>query len=481
MSLHISSYGTLPTPTQPAIEERGYQTRLIERTRGSYATGHRAPLAVAPTGSGKTIIIAAIAAGANRKRRRTLVVEHRRELIRQACAKLAWAGVPHGVIAAGFDRSPDERVQVCSIQTVVRRLGDLPAFDLVVVDEAHHTCAETYRALIAAQPQAKLLGVTATPARLDGKGLGIEHGGPFDDLLLGPTTAELIAAGFLARVRCFVAGQPPDFDSVRVQAGDYVAEDAAEVINTAVITGNAVDEYRQRADHQRALVYCCTVRHAEAVAETFRVAGYRAVCIHGKTPAAERDALIARLGTGEIEVLTSCEILGEGIDVPAVGAVILLRPTKSLVLHRQQIGRGMRPAAGKDALIVLDHVGNVLAHGLPEQEPAWSLAGVPKKPRSAVLLVKPCPTCGALNALAARSCSACGHAWLDARLRPLPQVRPGHLVEQTSERLAAIRNMSYREVVSQRRSEAELRVYARHRGYDLGWVGHRLREQGGAS
>jgi superfamily II DNA or RNA helicase len=251
----------LPTSIlQPtaAIELRGYQADLIEKIRASFAAGHRAPLAVAPTGSGKTVIFAAIAAGANRKRRHTLVVEHRRELIRQACAKLAWAGVPHGVIAAGFDPSPDELMQVCSIQTVVRRLGDLPAFDLIIIDEAHHAVAETYRALIAAQPQARVLGFTATPARLDGRGLGIAHGGPFDDLVLGSTTSELIDAGWLASVRCFAPTDSPDLSGVRVVGGDFAPEAAAEVLNKPRITGNAVDEYRQRADHQRALVYCCT-------------------------------------------------------------------------------------------------------------------------------------------------------------------------------------------------------------------------------
>jgi superfamily II DNA or RNA helicase len=470
-------------PAQPdaTIEQRDYQTRQIEALRASFATGHRSPLAVLPTGGGKTVVFSVIAAGANRKQRCTLVVEHRRELIRQACAKLAWAGVPYGVIASGFEPSPDERLQVCSIQTVVRQLGDLPAFDLIIIDEAHHACAETYRALIKSQPKARLLGFTATPARLDGKGLGREHGGPFDALVLGPKTAELITGGFLAPVRCFSPADRPDLSGVRVRAGDYVAEEAAEAVNKPRITGDAIAEYRQRADRQPAIAFCCTVAHAAAVAAAFCGAGYHAAAVSGTTPKVERDALIAGLGDGSIEVLCSCDLISEGLDVPAVGAVLLLRPTKSLVLHRQQIGRGMRPAPDKDALIVLDHVGNVIAHGLPEQEPGWSLDGVPKRPRISVPLVKTCPACSALNRLGVRTCNACGHTWPETPPRELPRVRPGELAELTPDRLAALRGLPYRDAVSGDLSEAELRVYARERGYRRGWVEHVMRAQGRVS
>jgi superfamily II DNA or RNA helicase len=179
-------------------------------------------------------------------------------------------------------------------------------------------------------------------------------------------------------------------------------------------------------------------------------------------------------------VLCSCALIDEGLDVPSVSVVIQLRPTQSLVLDRQQIGRGMRPEPGK-VLTVLDHVGNTFRHGLPEQEPEWSLAGVPKKPRIAPLLVRTCRACGAFSALRARSCSTCGHTWPEAPLRALPQVRPGELAELTAERLAAIRSMNYHDVINGRLSEAELHVYAQHREYDRRWVGHVMRAQAARS
>jgi DNA repair protein RadD len=133
-----------------------------------------------------------------------------------------------------------------------------------------------------------------------------------------------------------------------------------------VVTGGAVKEYRAGADHLPAIAYGCRVAHAEAIAAAFRQAGYRAACSHGRSPAAKRDALIQGLAAGAVEILASGDLISEGLDVPSVGAVILLRPTQSLVLAMQQIGRGMRPAAGNECLRILDHAGNCLNHGLPE-------------------------------------------------------------------------------------------------------------------
>lgn len=455
---------------------RPYQSDCVEALRRSYATGHRAPLLQLATAGGKTIVFTSVADGARRKAKRALITVHRRELLRQAVEKLAVAEIHPGIIAAGADPDYGAMTQVGSVQTIVGRLDKLPPFDLLIFDEAHHARAGQWRKLIEAQPQARLLGVTATPCRLDGQGLGVQAGGCFDDLILGPEVQELIDGGFLSAARCFVPEAAIDLRGVRTQHGDFIKSDLARAVGAARITGDAVGAYRLRADHQPGIAYCVSIAHAEEVANAFLAAGYRARMICGKTPTAERDAAIAGLGSGEVELLCSCDLISEGLDVPAVAAVILLRPTQSLVLHRQQVGRGMRVAPGKAFLVVNDHVGNCLQHGLPTTPVKWSLDGIERKPK-----LPPgwtCEECGCRNPIDVRLCEACGTARsTTGHPREPLAVADGDLAELSDDTLAALRAMSYRELVAEQRTEAELRAYAIEKGYKLGWVWHRMQEQ----
>lgn len=463
-----------------ALKLRDYQIDAIEGLRASYRNGNRAPLLQLATGSGKTLIFGDITRSAAARGKRVLIVAHRRELIRQASDKLDWAGVPpHGILAAGgLDRDHDRAVLVGSIQTIARRLDRLPQFDLVVFDEAHHARAETWAGLIEHQSNAWLLGVTATPARTDGRGLGIEADGHFDDLVLGPSTAELIKGGWLSPVRCFVPERRVDTARLHVRAGEYAAEEAAEAASTRAIVGSVLDHYAKRADHQPAIVFCATVKHAEFIAAEFRGAGYRAHCVHGGLPRNERDDLLLGLGNGDVEILTSCDLISEGLDVPAVACIIALRPTKSLVLHRQQIGRGMRPMPGKNALIVNDHVGNCLTHGLPEIEPAWSLAGVDKGEPP----VWQCPECGCVNPLAQTHCAGCGCERPGAEgggRRGAPPRAPGTLAEMSVDDWVIA--LPHREFVARfvlgELSETQAYAYAAACGYRRGWVWHLMQQR----
>jgi DNA repair protein RadD len=440
-----------------SIVLRPYQAAAVDALRHAYRAGHRAPLFQLPTGGGKTIVFAEIIRSAKARGTRVLVLVHRRELIRQACEKLDWAGVSYGIIAPGFDPNPDELVQVASVQTVRRRLATLPHFDFLILDEAHHGRARTWLDIIEAQPQARLLGVTATPARLDGKGLGIAAGGIFDTVVTGPSIRELVELSFLAPSRVFVPQSLIDLRGVRTRGGDFVAGDLAKRVDKRAVSGDAVEHYRMRANHAAAIAFGCTVAHCEHVAEQFREAGYRSECVHGGLKTRERDRLIAGLGTGEVEVLTSCDLISEGLDVPSVSAVILLRPTKSLVLHMQQVGRGMRPAPRKTALVVNDHAGNTLRHGLPDQERIWSLDGVEKGPPPEIEIAED------------------GEAREPTRRPPAEIV--DNLEEVTAERIAVLAGMSYQQITQFKLPEAELRAYANLRGYKIGWAWHRLREQ----
>ena len=179
-------------------------------------------------------------------------------------------------------------------QTLARRLDTLPEFNLIIPDEAHHCRAEQWEMLINSQPQARLLGVTATPARLDGKGLGRKAGSFFDVLVIGPEVKELTEQGYLSPARCFVPERRLDLGGIKTVAGDYDRHGLEQVVNAKII-GDATLTYFEHADHQPAIAYCISIQHAEATAQAFRQAGYRSASISGKTPTTERDALIAGL------------------------------------------------------------------------------------------------------------------------------------------------------------------------------------------
>lgn len=453
----------------------------VTNLRSEYSAGRRAPLLVAPTGAGKTIILSAVAYGSQARGKRTLIVAHRRELIRQASAKLTETGVPHGIIAPGFTPSR-EMTQVGSIQTVGKRLDKMPPFDLIVVDEAHHSIAGQYKQLIDSQPQAKLLGVTATPERLDGKGLGVSCGGCFDSLVMGPAIGDLIEQEFLVPSRVFAPAEAPDLSSIRTKMGDYDTAGLLSAVDTPTLTGDALAHYTRHASGLPAIAFCITVQHARNVAAMFREAGWRAVCAHGGMPPAARDAAIRGLATGAVQVLTTCDLISEGLDVPSVGAVILLRPTKSLGLYTQQVGRGLRPAAGKKHLIVLDHAGNTLLHGLPDTPRQWSLDGRAKKQPPAS--VRQCTKCFAMYP-PQPVCPECGHCEVSASddgpgaARELQQI-DGDLAEVDQDRISYVRAAPLRDLLHRAKTEADLREIARIRGYKPGWIFHIMQQRRGA-
>jgi superfamily II DNA or RNA helicase len=454
------------------VKLRPYQEKMIEDTREAFRRGARRPLVVAATGAGKTVFFGFIAQRTAAKGRSVLVLCHRRELIRQASRKLNDAGVPHGIIARGHTATR-ERVQVASVQTLGRRLGDprYPAPDLIVVDEAHHATAGQWRDVINAYPNARVLGVTATPERLDGKGLGAEAGGVFDALVLGPSAGDLIKAGFLSPARVFAPPERPDLSGIRTVGGDYQAGALAEAMQRPKLVGDAIQHYARHALGQPAILFSPSVAHAEAMAEAFRQAGWRAAAASGATPAAERDAAIHGLGTGAVQVLCSCDLISEGLDVPAVAAVILMRPTKSLALYLQQVGRGLRPAPGKQHLVVLDHAGNTFTHGPVDAPREWSLAGREKTKRESeqIEAARQCPACFAVHAPAAH-CPECGHTYTTAS-REIEHVA-GDLTDVTD--ALAVRwgkHRPLRDVLREARDE-DLPAIAKARGYKPGWVRH---------
>jgi superfamily II DNA or RNA helicase len=442
---------------------RDYQRQAINTLRWAFQSGAMAPLLCLPTGGGKTIILATIARQAAARGRQVLILVHRRELIHQTASKLAWVGLEHGIIAAGYPAT-DHAVQVASVQTLVRRLSRMAwQPSLVIVDEAHHAAAGSWRQILNHWPDAYRLGVTATPCRLDGRGLSEA----FDHLVLGPSVADLVFWGFLSSARIYAPPVVADLSVVRRRAGDYANDQAAAAMDRPTVTGDAIAHYQRLAAGQQAITFCCNVNHAGSVCDAFKTAGIGAALLLGNTP--DRDQVVADFGAGILRVLVTVDVVSEGFDVPAASCAILLRPTQSLGLYLQQVGRVLRPAPGKDAAIILDHVGNVTRHGFPDDPRDWSLVeGILRgKPGTPAPSVRTCPECYAAFK-PAPICPVCGADCAPARAKQLKQVA-GDLQELKRE---AVRQRT--DERRQARTLQELIAIGQARGMKnpVGWAKH---------
>jgi superfamily II DNA or RNA helicase len=305
------------------------------------------------------------------------------------------------MIAQGFKFDPDASVIVAMVQSLASKISRIVEPDMLIIDEAHHATAGTYRKIAAAWPNARVLGVTATPQRTDGKGLDET----FDKMVFGPSPSALIADGYLSRMRYLALPQTVDLSGVASRSGDYALEQLASAMDQRRITGDAEAHYRKHLAGRPAIAFCATVAHAEHVAEQFAEAGWNAASVDGSMAPDERARRIAAIGNGGLNVLTSCEIVSEGTDIPSVAGAILLRPTQSLIVYLQQVGRVLRPKPDGSVAVILDHVGNVFRHGMPDSEREWSLAGIPKKDKPPA--VRQCGECYAVFPPAA-VCPECG-------------------------------------------------------------------------
>jgi superfamily II DNA/RNA helicase len=315
------------------------------------------------TGLGKTIVFTICAKGVSEKNGRTLILVHRNELLLQACEKLRIAGMEYGVISAAATMDLTRSTQVASVQTIVRRLekikaqGWSPTF--IIVDEAAHAQKDnTWGKILAAWPDAKILGVTATPVRSDGGGLD----DVFDDMVRGPSITWATENGFLSPTEIYCPPSMFDASQVKRRMGDFANDALETAMDKPTIHGDAVAHYARICPHTPAIAFCVSVAHAEHVAEAFRAAGFKSASIDGAMEMSRRRMNIEDLGAGRLDVLTACDVVSEGTDIPVVGAAILLRPTMSEGLFLQQVGRVLRPAQGKVKAILLDHVGNVGRH-----------------------------------------------------------------------------------------------------------------------
>lgn len=466
------------------ITLRPYQQKGVDECREAFRNGARGVCYVLATGGGKTAVMTNIAESASRKNSRITILVHRQELLTQCSNHLTALGLTHGRITPGAHMS-SAPIQVASVQTLVRRLNRHPSPDIIMVDECHHSHSSTYRKIIDHYPKAIILGVTATPKRLDGAGLGTSSGGHYDAMVVGPSTRELIEMGFLTPPTVYAPPTALDMSGVKIVAGEYARGEMSARVDKPSITGSAVHHYKAICPGAPAIAFCASVEHAHHVAAEFNAAGFRAKCLDGTMADTDRKKAIDDLGSGKLDVLTSCDIISEGTDIPRVAVAILLRPTASESLHLQQCGRAMRKYAGKEETIILDHVGNCLRHGLPDDEREWSLEGAKKaKGGKAVIEVKArqCPKCYKVYSPSMEACPKCGFAVEKKAREVMPETVEGELKKLEAEDKARIAK-ERRQEVNRAKTREELAAIAKERGYNPSWVNIQmnLRKQRGWS
>lgn len=453
------------------IELRPYQSKIIEDARQALRRGPSVLVQLA-TGGGKTALAAFMLGNSRAKGRRSWFIAHRDFLLEQTAATFDKVGIPYGFIAAGRPFNPHHQVQIVSIGTAARRLDRLQAPDVIVWDECHHIGAATYEKIYHWASSARHIGLSATPTRLDGKGLGAYFG----EMVQGPTVAELIAGGYLSKYRAF-APSAPNLAGVHTVAGDYNRGELGAVMDDGQIIGDMVRHYREKADGRRAIYFAVSVAHSQHIAATFTASGIPALHLDASASGLERKRAAVAFSRGEIRVLANVDLFGEGYDLSSqagsdtpVEAVGLARPTQSLSLHLQQVGRALRPQAAP--AVILDHAGNCMRHGLPDDPREWSLEGRKKacKSEGGGPPVRQCMECFAVHSAAMNHCPYCGTVY-EITGRKIEEIA-GDLVEISErEALQKHRDFVARKIEEgQCKSLSDWQALAHKRGHKIGWA-----------
>ncbi len=447
---------------------RPYQTAAVHGVRERLSAGARACLIVSPTGSGKTVIACHIIESAVAKSSRTLFLAHRKELIDQCSNKLNEIGIWNGIIKAGRKPDPLAPVQVGSVQTIIARLAKTDLnYNLVIFDECHHVEADGQRKIVAAikeqNPNVIILGLTATPYRADGRGLG----GTFDSMIEVETIENLTRMGFLVPARVF-CGRPVNLSGVKTTAGDYNLKQLGEAVNKPTLVGDIVSTWKKYASDRLTVCFTVNIEHSKSIMQAFQREGVIAEHLDGTTPEEEREAILSRFASSATQVLCNCAVLTEGWDCPAASAEILARPTTSRGLWRQMGGRILRPYPGKVDCLILDHANCTEEHGFLTDPDKVSLHECSVK-RSAP--ERECRECGATYAGRPAYCPQCGMELetsggrLDKDYNPLGDSAFEMVEVSTMDKANRAVNDYYRDL-----------VIARKRGLAPNWASFRFRK-----
>lgn len=390
------------------INLRPYQTQTISEIKEVFSKGFKSVLAVCPTGGGKTTIAAEMIRKANEKGSHILFLAHRSELITQAHSRLREFGMYAGVIM-GKHKFKGDKINVASIQTL-QRAKVLPKADLIFVDEAHHSSSDSIKKILSFYPNAYIIGLTATPERLDGKPLSdIYKGGIVENV----TINDLIKIGFLVPPITYSGKQELNLDSIKSSMGDYNTEQLFNVFDKPELYRGVIEKYKEFSDHKKAIVFCVNIEHSIKTAEEFIKAGYKAAHLDGESSDLERKTTLEKFKKGEITILCNVNILTEGYDEPSIEVVILNRATQSLTLYFQMVGRGLRLFENKKKCIVLDFGKNWEKHRLVTAPREWGFEGRKKKDKDKMgaYPTKECPECKMIMHQRLMKCSdeECGY------------------------------------------------------------------------
>lgn len=450
-------------------ELRGYQQELIDRIRQSLASGHHHIIVQSPPRTGKTVVMAEIARRATDRGNAVCFIIHRREVLEQAKATFQEQGVDPDLLEAGM------------VQSLTRHIDQIYPPEVILIDEAHHALAKSYTRILEAFPQAYVLLFTATPVRTGRNQLDQIA----DDIIVGKSIKELTGQGFLAPFK-YYAAKEKDVDDKKLRrssTGDYVTASIEEAVSHKIYS-HTVDEYLDKAGGKQAVVYTYSVDAANHLADEFNARGITAEAIDATTPDQVRDTAVRKFRDQQLKVLVNVNLFTEGIDLPNVDCVIMVRPTMSLALYMQFSMRCLNPRPGKTAVII-DQVGNWERFGLPNTDRAWkalakSKASPAKSLKRGGVQVIQCPDCFGVvekSEVEDNICPLCGYSPL-VKKRDYEEQK-AQLIEITeSDQVKRIKKIISDQVmlnvstkrVDQLQSHQEFQAYAKLHGYKPGWV-----------
>ena len=449
------------------ITLRDYQQNIIDEVLLKLKQGYKKILICLPTGGGKTAIASELVRRSVAKGNSSTFICHREELIKQTIETYRKNGVEPGVIKAGYSPDYKNPIQVASVPTLSKRLDKYNIPKILFIDECHHFLSNTWKKIGEYYSESVVIGLTATPIRLDGQALY----GMFETMVEGITTKQLIDRGYLSKFD-YYAPSTIDTKELKMCNGEYTKKSIATASFTNKVIGDNIEAYKKLCNGKRNVVFACNVKHGLDICKRYNEAGIPAEFLDGTSAKDNRSKTLSRFANGETKVLVNVDLFGEGFDLPSIECVSLLRPTASTGLYLQQVGRALRIFDGKEKAFILDHVNNYERHGMPDEERIWSLSISNKNGRrkneSDGIVIKRCPNCFYAHS-PSLTCPNCGHKY-QADSKVIKEIE-GELVLIGSAREQELKQEKLKEI----KDYPGLIRLEKQLGYKAGWAEYRYK------